>query len=311
MPHRAKIFMMTFNINSAKPTAQTFSFIPYGFDFYVLGFQEVGPFVPIACVKFQQTLTQALIEHFGPKFHVICDETMLAIKLFVISFRAFASRISVNFVRSIATGVDGTYGNKGGCACSLKVDGKTNFLLIAAHFEAHDRNVELRNENYAVIMKSLQKVLKCNPLVNHHYCFFLGDFNYRIESTYDEVKKLAQTGRYRELLELDQLSKEKRGMRVFSGFFEEEIRFPPTYRFNKNSMTYDTTEKMRVPSYTDRILIYVRNRKTIRMSNYGTNMDLLISDHRPVFIHGLVELMEGDNAPETSENPKSAVCNIE
>jgi endonuclease/exonuclease/phosphatase family metal-dependent hydrolase len=208
----------------------------------------------------------------------------------------------------VATGADGTYGNKGGCACSLKIDEKTSFLFISAHFEAHDRNVELRNENYAAILSSLQNVLRCNPLSSHHYCFFVGDFNYRIESTYEEVKRLAQAGRYSELLALDQLCREKRAMRVFSGFFEEEIQFPPTYRFDRNSMVYDTSEKMRVPSFTDRILVYARNRRNVELSNYSANMDLLISDHRPVILHASVKLVDEEPPEFTPGISKSAVC---
>jgi hypothetical protein len=114
-----------------------------------------------------------------------------------------------------------------------------------------------------------------------------------------------------ELVALDQLSKEKRAMRVFSGFFEEDIQFPPTYRVNKDSMTYDTTEKMRVPSFTDRIMVYAKNRTSVQLKNYCANMDILISDHRPVFLHAtvkLVEVEEGDDFPQG--NQKSAVCNV-
>jgi endonuclease/exonuclease/phosphatase family metal-dependent hydrolase len=311
MTGNVKVFAMTFNINSAKPTSQTFSFIPPGFDLYVFGFQEVGPFVPIACVKFQQGLTEALIGHFGSTWHVVCDQTLLALKLFVIAPPDFGRQITVSFVRSIATGVDGTYGNKGACVCSLKVNGTTSFLLITAHFEAHDRNVELRNENYASILKSLQTLLKCNPLSSHHYCFFLGDLNYRIELAYQEVKRLAQSGRYAELIASDQLSKEKRAMHVFSGFFEEEIHFPPTYRFDKNSMSYDTSEKMRVPSFTDRILVYARNRRNVQLVSYSANMDMLISDHRPVLLHATARLVEADEDSEVPQRtPRSAVCAV-
>jgi hypothetical protein len=194
--------------------------------------------------------------------------------------------------------------------CSLKCDETTSFLFVTAHFEAHNANTQLRNENYGTILKAIQRRCHSNPLSCHNFCFFSGDLNYRIDSTYAIVKQLAQAGRYAELLEYDQLCSEKRAMRVFSGFFEAEIEFPPTYRFNKNSITYDTTRKMRVPSFTDRILVYARNRRNIVLSTYAANMDLLISDHRPVFAHAVVTIGADDEIPQRSMNPKSAVCSV-
>ena len=44
--------------------------------------------------------------------------------------------------------------------------------------------------------------------------------------------------------------------RVFRHLREGAIRFPPTYKFNKNDpdpFAYDSSEKRRVPAWTDRI----------------------------------------------------------
>ncbi|OHT00968.1 Endonuclease/Exonuclease/phosphatase family protein [Tritrichomonas foetus] len=305
-----KVFTMTFNINSADTTADTFSFIPPGFDIYALAFEEVGPFIPVACLKKQHQLASSLSDHFGPDFVQICDVTLLAIKLFVIVDPKLKNRVNVKLQHSAATGADGAYGNKGGCCCSMSVD-STNFLFIGAHFEAHDKNIQLRNENFASIMKSLQIQLKANPITSHHFIFFMGDLNYRISGPYATVKKLANAGKYFDMMEYDQLTTEKRAMRVFSGFFEEEIHFPPTYKFNKNSMTYDTSKKMRVPSFTDRILVYSRNKSRIKGNGYDTNMDILISDHRPVYGKFEVKLIpQTDEVTPAQQNPKSIVCNI-
>jgi hypothetical protein len=37
-------------------------------------------------------------------------------------------------------------------------------------------------------------------------------------------------------------------------FCEGKINFPPTYKFDKGTLLYDTSKKQRVPSWTDRII---------------------------------------------------------
>lgn len=42
--------------------------------------------------------------------------------------------------------------------------------------------------------------------------------------------------------------------KVFRGFIEGKITFPPTYKYDLFSDDYDTSEKMRIPAWTDRVL---------------------------------------------------------
>lgn len=42
--------------------------------------------------------------------------------------------------------------------------------------------------------------------------------------------------------------------KLFKNYNENEISFFPTYKFDKNTDQYDTSQKQRVPSWTDRIL---------------------------------------------------------
>ena len=307
-----KLFVMTFNLSGAKVTPESFSFVPRGLDMYVLGFQEVSAFVPVIAAKRQHNLTSALTGHFGPEFQIVCDESLLAIKLFIAAKPEIAARLVVKSVQHVSTGASGAYGNKGAVACSMVIDSVTPVLFVVAHFEAHERGVELRNENYATIMKALQGALGGNPITTHQFCFFVGDLNYRLAGTYEEVKRLAQAGKYNEMMDYDQLTKEKRAMRVFAGFQEEEIYFPPTYKFNKNSMTYDTSKKQRVPSFTDRILFCAKHRRLLECTSYESDMDVLISDHRPVFAHFTMSLLEATNivARALGAVPKSRVCNV-
>jgi len=85
------------------------------------------------------------------------------------------------------------------------------------------------------------------------------------------------------LLQNDQLQYNMRAGEVFPGFEEAPITFPPTYKFDKNAETYDTSDKRRIPSYTDRILIHSANDAEIQQTAYGSLHHIQISDHRPVF----------------------------
>ena len=56
------------------------------------------------------------------------------------------------------------------------------------------------------------------------------------------------------MLANDQLNMERSAGRVFVGFVEENIEFPPTYKYDPDTDRYDTSRKARIPSWTDRIL---------------------------------------------------------
>jgi hypothetical protein len=54
----------------------------------------------------------------------------------------------------------------------------------------------------------------------------------------------------------DQLRAQKAAGRIFVGMREAPISFRPTYKFDKHTLDplgYDTSEKRRVPAWTDRI----------------------------------------------------------
>ena len=89
-----------------------------------------------------------------------------------------------------------------------------------------------------------------------------------------------------------QLTIERNEGNVFQGFNEGDIEFAPTYKYDLFSEDYDTSEKCRVPAWTDRILW--RRRKpdpaqgqTAPLTSPGTvhwygRAELKQSDHRPI-----------------------------
>jgi len=66
---------------------------------------------------------------------------------------------------------------------------------------------------------------------------------------------------------------------AFEDYDEGPLLFRPTYRYDVGTDNYDTSEKMRIPAWTDRILYRGTN---LYLSAYS-RAELKGSDHRPVF----------------------------
>jgi inositol-1,4,5-trisphosphate 5-phosphatase len=88
-----------------------------------------------------------------------------------------------------------------------------------------------------------------------------------------------------QLFEYDQLNYQMSRGQTFPFFDEMEIHFKPTYKFDKGTDYYDTSEKQRVPSWTDRILTYVKNKKAtyLEQLRYNSIPKYKFSDHKPVY----------------------------
>lgn len=67
---------------------------------------------------------------------------------------------------------------------------------------------------------------------------------------------------------------------VLKGFQEAEIDWPPTYKFDKQSIEYDTSDKQRTPSYTDRILWM--SALPLHPRSYRAHFEFGQSDHKPL-----------------------------
>lgn len=128
-------------------------------------------------------------------------------------------------------------------------------------------------------------------LNSHEYLFWCGDFNYRVDMDKDEIKELVKQGDFQTILQQDQLKKQQEEGSVFKNFFEGEINFPPTYKYDLFSDDYDTSEKCRAPAWTDRVLWKRRNQSLelngANQESPGTlvfygRAELKQSDHRPV-----------------------------
>lgn len=89
------------------------------------------------------------------------------------------------------------------------------------------------------------------------------------------------------VLEYDQLLKEKCNGNAFEHFAEDEIKFLPTFKYDKGTNNFDTSSKYRSPAWTDRILYKCKsnnheNGHTLLNLLEYTSYDSKYSDHKPV-----------------------------
>jgi hypothetical protein len=74
----------------------------------------------------------------------------------------------------------------------------------------------------------------------YDYVFWFGDLNYRVNGTRAMVENLIKGERMEVLLGNDQLYHEMKLGRAFAGFWESEIDFSPTIKYDVGTDRYDT-----------------------------------------------------------------------
>ncbi|KAI0841984.1 SacI homology domain-containing protein [Hypoxylon sp. FL0890] len=175
------------------------------------------------------------------------------------------------------TGMSGIAGNKG--AVAIRMDyANTQLCFVTAHLAAGFSNYDERNKDYATIHHGL-RFQRNRRIDDHDTVIWLGDFNYRIGLSREKVMDLIQKGDLEKLYENDQLNLQMVAGLSFPYYSEAKIDFLPTYKFDVGTDRYDSSEKMRIPAWTDRIL---RKGTNIRQILYDS-APLRFSDHRPVF----------------------------
>eukprot|EP00057_Strongylocentrotus_purpuratus_P008958 XP_011663432.1 PREDICTED: synaptojanin-1 [Strongylocentrotus purpuratus] len=286
-------------------------------DIYAIGFEEMvdlnaGNIISASTtnqrkwgVELQKSLSR---DH---KYVLLVCEQLVGVCLYIFIRPQHAPFIRDVAVDTVKTGLKGAAGNKGGVAIRFVFHG-TSMCFVCAHLAAGQSHIKDRNDDYAEISSKIMFPMG-RSLESHDYVFWCGDFNYRIDKDNDEVKDLVAIHDYEALKECDQLLLERRKGNTFQGFAEGTIRFAPTYKYDLFSEDYDTSEKMRTPAWTDRILwrrhkpfyfkqtsdnpfeVFPDNWDSGRVLHYG-RAELKTSDHRPVvaIIEVEVQLVDED-----------------
>jgi len=175
------------------------------------------------------------------------------------------------------TGMSGMAGNKGAVAIRLDY-ANTQFCFVTAHLAAGFANYEERNKDYSTIHHGL-RFQRNRGIDDHDTVIWLGDFNYRIGLSREKAIDLVNRRDLGRLYENDQLNLQMVAGLAFPFYSEARITFLPTYRYVVGSDEFDSSEKQRIPAWTDRIL---RKGSNIRQTSYNS-APLRFSDHRPVY----------------------------
>lgn len=122
--------------------------------------------------------------------------------------------------------------------------------------------------------------------------------NFRISKPREEVMNWIKTTHFTKdgprTLSSDQFLNLQNDLMTIN-LVEAPITFPPTYKYNQGTQTFDSSWKQRIPSYTDRILFNLtkEKKKSNKYSNsisqqlkchvYDSLRDICSSDHKPVY----------------------------
>ncbi|CAF94205.1 unnamed protein product, partial [Tetraodon nigroviridis] len=223
----------------------------------------------------------------------IAVQTLWNIKLAVLVKPEHENRISHVGMSSVKTGIANTLGNKGAVGVSFMFNG-TSFGFVNCHLTSGNEKITRRNQNYLDILRLLslgdKQLSSFDISLRFTHLFWLGDLNYRLDMDIQEILNYINRKEFEPLLKVDQLNLEREKNKVFLRFAEEEILFPPTYRYERGSRDTYVWQKQKatgmrtnVPSWCDRILWKSYPETHIICNSYGCTDDIVTSDHSPVF----------------------------
>ncbi|KIY62575.1 DNase I-like protein [Cylindrobasidium torrendii FP15055 ss-10] len=233
-----------------------------------------------------------------PDCPYVCVTADSLIGLFQCVFVKVSERVSLKSleVNSVKRGIGGRYGNKGAILSRLVID-DTSLCFINCHLAAGQSHVRSRNADVTSILEaatvfppdqSSKPVAYVGggdgaAVADHEIIYLNGDLNYRIDQRRDAIINAVKLNDLDSMLNHDQLLKEikyNRGCRLRT-FTEGHIRFGPTYKFDRRTDTYDTSEKRRAPAWCDRVMWRSAVPARVEQLHYQ-RYEANVSDHRPV-----------------------------
>ncbi|KAG1327640.1 type I inositol polyphosphate 5-phosphatase 10-like [Cocos nucifera] len=234
------------------------------------------------------------------RYCLIASKQMVGVFLTVWVKRELAQHVGHLRICCVGCGIMGCLGNKGCISVSMTLH-QTSFCFVCSHLASGEKGGDelRRNSDVIEILKNTQFLNICKTpvrripekILEHDRVIWLGDLNYRIALSDTETRKLLKRKNWDALFKKDQLKIEREAGRVFKGWHEGTICFPPTYKYSMNSDVYTgeivtSKEKRRNPAWCDRILWHGDG---IVQLSYVRG-ESKFSDHRPVCAVFIVEV---------------------
>lgn len=281
----------TWNLGSAIPPAHLDNWIfPGRSDVYAICVQEANYGLPSGQGGTAEShLFALLMTTLGSDYFCVEQLSLLHLRLAVYARKSLQARVRRVKKATVAAGIGNMIGNKGACAVAFYLN-EESFCFIGAHLASAEEGKGQKSETVYHVLRELSlhqsAVAGAGIETFYDHVFFAGDLNFRINSARPDVLRLCGAGDVDSLLKLDSLSVARKQNTVFSApdWKEPAIRFLPTYRYQRGSAAF-SDEKMRTPSYCDRVLYRSNSCGVGPVSEieYAACFELTTSDHRPVW----------------------------
>ncbi|XP_072361899.1 phosphatidylinositol 3,4,5-trisphosphate 5-phosphatase 2A-like [Scyliorhinus torazame] len=302
-PDMISIFIGSWNMGAANPPKsiaswlmskglgrtrdETTATIPH--DIYVIGTQENS----LGDKEWVDFLRAGIKDVTELDFKVVATQSLWSIKIAVLIKPDHEHRVSHVNMSSVKTGIANTFGNKGAVGVSFLFN-RTSLGFVNCHLTSGSEKVLRRNQNYLDILRLLslgdKQLSSFDIALRFTHIFWFGDLNYRLDMDVQDILNHIGKKEFDPLLGVDQLNLEQEKRKVFLKFYEEEITFPPTYRYERNTRDSYSWQKhkttgvrINVPSWCDRVLWKSYPETYIQCTSYGCTDDIMTSDHSPIF----------------------------
>ncbi|KAL2720896.1 inositol polyphosphate 5-phosphatase K-like isoform X1 [Vespula squamosa] len=291
-------------------------------DIYFIGLQEVKaqPQNMVLDIFFQEdpwTKSEVLKDYDYVK---IRSQRLQGLVLNMFCLRKHITHLRLVEAQYTRTGFGGMWGNKGAVSIRLNIYG-VSICVVNTHLTPHDHLLADRIADYNTILREHSfSAPDTSNILFHDYVFWIGDLNFRLHGedlTAVDIDLLVKKNQLNLLLERDQLKLVMKNGDAFAELNENNIEFPPTYKFEFASQEFDLKyiaiirlmNKLliyiqdypngpkfafehffyrRRPSWTDRILykvnadVYDDVTLNALQLNYKSHSNYIQSDHKPV-----------------------------
>lgn len=312
-----KIFVASWNTNATVPSANLDLEQLHTPDFpnlrnakhdeiniYIFGFQEIVQLSANSIYQADETnmnmwatLLREDINKRRSKSKITLAHCVQLVGLAILIFvsEPYLANIRHFIIEKAKVAAKGMAGNKGAVVCRFDFK-DTMISCICAHLTAGQSQTQERQKDLENILQTkFPQTHHATTIDKHHYIFFFGDLNFRIDMERDASIKFIERGELGTLLKFDQLLRAKAEKRIFVDYTEGPITFKPTYKYDLGTDVYDRSDKKRVPAWCDRILYRASPGFNMSQLTYSRG-ELYTSDHRPVKALFEFEVLTYDHA---------------